>query len=334
MNTAITKITLSGEVASGKSTVGKIIADRLAYDFMSIGNKTRESAKNQGLTIVEFQKKCMADPELDKKIDLEFSTECNALSNIVIDYRMGFYFIPDAYHVFLKISEEEATERLMKAQRENESHFTVQERNMSFKNQFLSAYNIDYTDESNYDLILEVSRYSGPDEIAEAILQGFRLKKEKKIMYIDLDGVVCDFDKAVVELCPDLINMDVIDRAIKVEQLIQDTPLFFQNLPPFEGAVEAVRELFELYDVYFLSTPMWAIPESYSGKRIWIERYFGELSKKRLILTHRKDLVMGDFLIDDRMLHGVTQFAGRHIHFGSTEFPDWKTTFDYLRNIT
>ena len=182
MKNIINKITLSGEVASGKSTVGKKIAERLEYEFISIGNKTREHVESRGMTIVEFQNKCIENPELDKEIDLTFSNDCNSLNKLVIDYRLGYHFIKDAFHVFLKISEENATDRLKKAQRKNETHLTIRERNDSFKQQFLSAYNIDYTDENNYDLVLGVTNYANPDEIVDAIIEGFKLKNTMKTL--------------------------------------------------------------------------------------------------------------------------------------------------------
>lgn len=36
------------------------------------------------------------------------------------------------------------------------------------------------------------------------------------------------------------------------------------------------------------------------------------------------------FLIDDRTTKGVAEFVGRHIHFGSSEFPDWQSVLDEL----
>ena len=48
------RITLSGEVASGKSSVGKVLAEQLNFSFVSIGNKTRSYASSQNLSIVEF----------------------------------------------------------------------------------------------------------------------------------------------------------------------------------------------------------------------------------------------------------------------------------------
>ena len=49
-----------------------------------------------------------------------------------------------------------------------------------------------------------------------------------------------------------------------------------------------------------------------------------------MILTHRKDLVKGDILIDDRPNNGAKDFEGEWIHFGSKNFPDWKSVIKYL----
>ena len=75
---------------------------------------------------------------------------------------------------------------------------------------------------------------------------------------------------------------------------------------------------------------MWNVPDSYKGKRIWLSKYFGELATKKLILTHRKDLALGDILVDDRIKNGVENFKGEHIHFGNDKFPNWKSVLEYL----
>ena len=153
---------------------------------------------------------------------------------------------------------------------------------------------------------------------------------QKKTIYIDLDGVLADFDQILEGLCPDINQLEGQARSKKVREVCLSKPYFFQTLPPITGAIEAVKRLFELYEVYFLSTPMWEVPTSYTEKRLWVEEHFGVLAEKRLILTHRKDLVIGDILIDDRPNNGASNFQGLWIHFGSLAYPDWKTILAYL----
>jgi 5'(3')-deoxyribonucleotidase len=76
---------------------------------------------------------------------------------------------------------------------------------------------------------------------------------------------------------------------------------------------------------------MWDIPESYSDKRLWLEKFYGNLAKKRLILTNRKDLAIGDYLIDDRLKNGSEKSKVKFIHFGTKSFPDWDSVVKYLK---
>ena len=157
---------------------------------------------------------------------------------------------------------------------------------------------------------------------------------KKKILYLDLDGVVADFEKGIETIYPEINSTQILSnkaiRDAKIDTICAENPTIFENLPLIAGAKESVLQLFEIYDVYFLSTPMWDLPTSFSGKRIWLEKHFGALAKKRLILTHRKDLNVGDYLVDDRLRNGADQFSGEHIHFGSVDFPDWSAVLIYL----
>lgn len=159
----------------------------------------------------------------------------------------------------------------------------------------------------------------------------------KKILYLDMDGVVADFEKGIVDLAPELKDFKNYHDQEELSQRIDDTcyanPDIYHDLPPMPGAVEAVEELAKIYDIFFLSTAMWSLPESFTGKRIWIEKHFGDLGRKRLILTHRKDLLKGDFLVDDRTHNGAGEFSGEHIHFGTDRFPDWEVTRKYLKEL-
>ena len=59
-------------------------------------------------------------------------------------------------------------------------------------------------------------------------------------------------------------------------------------------------------------------------KRLWIAKHFDEkIIRKRLILSHHKHLLIGDYLIDDRRFNGASEFKGDWLHFGFDEYPNW-----------
>ena len=90
-------------------------------------------------------------------------------------------------------------------------------------------------------------------------------------------------------------------------------PGLFENLEPIEGAISSVNLLLESpdFDIYFLSTPPWDNPDAWTHKRLWIAKFFNEkLIRKRLILCHFKNYLIGDYLIDDRRHNGAENFQG------------------------
>ncbi len=170
------KITLSGLAGSRKSAVGKRIANRLNYQFISIGNYTRKFAREElNMNINEFQHKCKAEPNLDLYIDTKFANYCNSNKNLVIDYRLGFHFIKDALHVFLKVSENIAYKRIHKDNRPNEisSKIEIRNRNQTMRNRFKSLYNIDFTEQKNYDLVIDTNHLS-LDEIVNILIKNIK----------------------------------------------------------------------------------------------------------------------------------------------------------------
>ena len=156
---------------------------------------------------------------------------------------------------------------------------------------------------------------------------------EKEILYYDMDGVLANFVKAMGDILPGVPmgdGPDYEERSKLVHEACQKHPRIFLHLEPIPGAIEAVLEVMQHYDVYFLSTPMEDLPESFTDKFLWLRRHFGEKASRRLVLSSRKDLSIGAFLVDDTHRYGAGDFTGTHIHFGSREFPDHKAVTNYL----
>ena len=143
-----------------------------------------------------------------------------------------------------------------------------------------------------------------------------------KTLFIDMDGVIVDFMQSVK-------NHPEFE---KYKNEIDALPDVFLNALPMEHAIDSVGKLLDCgkYEVYIASTAPWGNIDSLSHKRIWIEKYFGDRLKKRLILTHRKDFLIGDYLIDDRLKNGAGEFKGELLHFGHEKFPDWDSVLEYL----
>jgi 5'-nucleotidase len=144
----------------------------------------------------------------------------------------------------------------------------------------------------------------------------------QKILYIDLDNVLVDFKSAIPQMPKEIIA--------QYEGHLDDVPGIFALMNPVCGAIEAYISLAKQFDTYILSTSPWENPSAWSDKLLWVKKHLGPHAYKRLIITHHKNLNTGHFLVDDRTTNGADRFAGEHIHFGSSRFPDWQTVMSYL----
>ncbi len=156
----------------------------------------------------------------------------------------------------------------------------------------------------------------------------------KEIVFIDMDGVLVDFGKAkrmFFENYPEIL------RAYKGRP--DQIPGIFKDPEPIEGAIEAVKKLAEAdrYELFIATTAPWRNPEAAMHKRLWLEEHFEDLFVKRMFITHRKDLLIGDYLIDDRVKNGAGEFKGELIRFGWSyeekkwnEYPTWDSVLERL----
>lgn len=150
---------------------------------------------------------------------------------------------------------------------------------------------------------------------------------KKPIIYIDMDGVLVDFTSALTKVPSEMLE--------KFAGEYDNIPGVFALMDPMPGALEAVDALKEKYDLYILSSSPWENPTALGDKLAWVKQYFGgddqeNIFFRKVIFSSVKHLNRGDILIDDRTANGAGDFSGRHVHFGSPEFPDWQSVPDEL----
>ena len=109
-----------------------------------------------------------------------------------------------------------------------------------------------------------------------------------------------------------------------------DKYIDYSKIPVKPGAKLAVQSLIsEGHDVYIASTPPWRQPKAWTDKRLWIQEHFPALARK-VVLTHHKNLLIGDVLVDDSDYRGQPDFKGKWLWFGRQNNKDWNET---LKNI-
>ena len=181
-------ITLWWKAGSGKWTVSKLLADKLWYEIVSIGDMKRKLAAEMWINIIEFNK-IWDDPEKSAEFDLkyeEYQKSLKLTDNIILDSRLGFYAQPKAFKILLDVDEEVAWERIFKAKRETDKHATkkhaideVKERNSSDETRYQKLYNVNLWNPNNYNLVIDTSDRT-PEEILQIILDEFKAYKQKK----------------------------------------------------------------------------------------------------------------------------------------------------------
>lgn len=171
------KISITGDLGSGKSSVCEILQQKYNLSRYSTGVIQREIAAKRNMTTYELNKFMETHPEIDTEIDDGLKALAKSGENLVIDSRMAWYFVPKTFKVFLTVDVREAARRIMMANRGSIEQYSSAEeaiqmlyaRKESENIRYKKQYNVDCSDLSNYDVVID-STISEPEEIADLII--------------------------------------------------------------------------------------------------------------------------------------------------------------------
>lgn len=178
-----TKITITGDLGSGKSAVSKILCDRTGFQYVSTGRIQRELAQEMGIDTLEMNRRADTDPGIDQKIDGIFIELGKDPDSYIIDSRMAWFFLPNSFKVYLKTEIGVAVDRILGDPNRNSEQYRdrdeaiqkIMARKQSENDRFLSKYGADCGKLENFDLVVDTNLRS-KEEVAMLILQGLEMK--------------------------------------------------------------------------------------------------------------------------------------------------------------
>lgn len=174
------KISITGDLGSGKTTVGNIIKEHYNLNMYSAGSIQRMLAQKYGMDVLEFNKYMEEHTEIDNEIDKTLEEIGRRDEDMLLDSRMAWHFVPDSFKVFLSVDPAVAAERIYQACRGSiETYSSPEEalqkiiqRKASENYRYKTFYGVDCANMDNYDLVVDTSDRT-PQEVAEIIINAF-----------------------------------------------------------------------------------------------------------------------------------------------------------------
>ncbi len=173
------KISLAGDLGSGKSTVSALLTGPLGATIYSTGALVREIATRHGMSVGEFNTYMETHPDIDHEIDDGLKALSHDPRTLIIDSRMAWHFTQGTFKVYLSTDLATSARRIMQACRAEESAASLSDmmasihaRRKSEEKRYLEQYGVNIKDLANYDLVIDTT-YASPQQVAEWILSAF-----------------------------------------------------------------------------------------------------------------------------------------------------------------
>lgn len=168
-------VTISGPPGSGKTTAGKMLAEKLSLDFVSTGMVFRSMAEERSLSLAEFGALSAEDAEIDKELDRRMVAQASEKRNLVLEGRLAGHMLHlngiPAFKVWIDASIETRTKRI--AGREGKPleqvRREIEERHRCERDRYRSIYGIDLDSMAIYDHVVHSDDLT-PEQVVGEIM--------------------------------------------------------------------------------------------------------------------------------------------------------------------
>jgi predicted cytidylate kinase len=167
-------ITISGLPGCGKTTVAKLLSQKLLLRYVSAGEFFREMAENKNMTLLEFGEYSKTHPDVDREIDKR-QLEIAKSGDIVMDGRLSGWLAKtnniNALKVWLNASLKTRAERIAKREKTDIelSLKDIKLREDCERERYEKLYNVNMSNPLMYNMIIDANRKT-PEEICKLII--------------------------------------------------------------------------------------------------------------------------------------------------------------------
>ena len=174
----MTVVTIGGLPGSGKTTVARILAEKLHLEYVNAGDLFRGLASKKGLTLEEFGLFAEKNPSVDQTIDRKI-VEIAKKDNVILEGRLsgamcergGIKAIKVWLEAPLKVRAQRVAEREQKAF--DTALAEIQVREKSEWDRYYQIYNLDLNDLTIYNAVIDSAPINA-QEVAETIMRGIK----------------------------------------------------------------------------------------------------------------------------------------------------------------
>jgi CMP/dCMP kinase len=166
-------IAISGDIGTGKSTLSKLLAEKLGWEYISAGNFFRDWYKAQGM---EVSKVYGIPEEEDRKMEESFKQKMQENSNTIFESRLAGWLAkdyPETLKVLCVVEEETGFKRVAKrdsVSKEDAQKLSLQ-RSKDLREKFQKLYGVsDFLDSKYFDLVIDTTNLS-PEKVLQKVLE-------------------------------------------------------------------------------------------------------------------------------------------------------------------
>ena len=170
------RITISGPIGSGKTTVCNLLSKRLGYRCVVSGNIFREMAKEHSMSLAEFGALCERDMRYDRLLDERMVQIARDNPDIILEGRLVAHMLQKnglpALKFFLTADLETRVKRVVEREGKllEDAMRETGEREESEAVRYRTYYGINIKSDDVYDVVIDTAQKT-PEQIVDIMVQ-------------------------------------------------------------------------------------------------------------------------------------------------------------------